>query len=369
MITRTVGSSGYPLAVNHGPINPVHPAVTKINGKTVYPLNGTKDPIFKAFTEGMMGGPAGTISRAGVKPIESVVVDKFLNSPYGQSLQRRGADIVFGGLENLDILGEQFGNKATELTGLPAFKNLSKNLLNKILIKGYVPTLTDTRSALNTTIRGGRQRMVAAMGGKDVAEAFGIDVARHFPIVDDKDIKAIHGAWQGDWGGATARARVLGTGAARDISEGINPLHTNFRNIGRQFDHYKSPTDAGKFLSEVYANSGGKVSDAEKRMAQLLWDNTHHWKNMSSIPEPINLGIGGIAKPLLQNTEEITSRLGSDVGGLMSSGSNFVEKRIPVHEAHWQEPALDIYNNWHTSKDVLEQQKQRLLLKLSGLFG
>jgi hypothetical protein len=176
--------------------------------------------------------------------------------------------------------------------------------------------------------------MVNAMGGDSIAKAFGINTNRFTPIALKKDVKALHDAWQGDFQDATARARLLGTSAARDVSNDIIPEAKNFRNIGRQFDHYKSPTDAGKFLQEVFASKGGMLSDADKRMAQTLWDTVHHWKNMSSIPEPVNLGIGGIAKPLLQGTEAVTNRLGNDVGGLMTSGSSFVEHRMPLHEMH-----------------------------------
>ena len=295
---------------------------------------------------------------------------EFVRSPYAQSVLASGRNINAGGLIPKDILEQGFGTAAAKsVEGLSAFKNLGSKLENKILIEGVIPQANETKASVNATVASGRERFTNS-AGPEVMKAFGINTGRFTRFDYGKPLDALHNLWQKDFPDATSGARVLGTSAAKLMAgaEGVIPNANNWKNIGRQFDHFKSPTDAGLYLKAIFESQGGKISDVDKRMAQTLWDAVHHPNNISGVPQEINLGMGGIPKQLLSSTKEVTSRLGKDVGGLMADSSAYVQNRIPLHETHWAEPALRGFNEWHSSAEAGVDQLDRLSKKLRGLF-
>ena len=295
---------------------------------------------------------------------------EFVRSPYAQSVLASGRNVNVSGLIPKDILEQGFGPAAAKsVEGLDAFKNLGSKLENKILIEGVIPQANETKASVNATIASGRERFIDS-AGPEVMKAFGINTGRFTKFDYGKPLDALHNLWQKDFPDATSGARVLGTNAAELMAgaEGVIPNANNWKNIGRQFDHFKSPTDAGLYLKQLFESQGGKISDVDKRMAQTLWDRVHHPNNISGTPQEINLGMGGIPKSLLSSTKEVTSRLGKDVGGLMADSSAYVQSRIPLHETHWAEPALRGFNEWHSSPEAVTGQISRLDKKLRGFF-
>lgn len=322
---------------------------------------------------GAVGVGAGARALQGVVkaggPLERFAKE-FVRSQYVQNVLASGRNVNVSGLIPKDILEQGFGTAAAKsVEGLDAFKNLGSKLENKILIEGVIPQANETKASVNATIASGRKRFTDS-AGPEVMKAFGINTGRFTKFDYGKPLDALHNLWQKDFPDATSGARVLGTNAAELMAgaEGVIPNANNWKNIGRQFDHFKSPTDAGLYLKAIFENQKGVISDVDKRMAQTLWDKVHHPDNISGTPQEINLGMGGIPKSLLSSTKEVTSRLGKDVGGLMADSSAYVQSRIPLHETHWDEPALRGFNEWHSSSEAVKGQISRLDKKLRGFF-